>query len=239
MANRIKGITVEIDGSTTGLDKALKSVNTTIRSTQTQLKDVQKLLKLDPSNTELLSQKQRLLKEAIGATKDKLESLKTAQAQAKQQLENGTLGQDKYDALQREIEETEQALKNLQSQASTTYAKLEKIDATGKKMKEVGDKMAGVGRSLTTHVTAPIVAVGAAAVKTTADFDAQMSKVQAISGATGDEFSSLRDKAREMGSKTKFSASEAGEAFTGSLACLAERHTKLSAKRKTPQYPNS
>ena len=78
MANRIKGITVEIDGSTTGLDKALKDVNSTIKNTQTQLKDVQRLLKLDPSNTELLSQKQRLLKEAIGATKDKLESLKTA-----------------------------------------------------------------------------------------------------------------------------------------------------------------
>ena len=80
MANRIKGLTVEIDGSTTGLDKALKNVNTTIKGTQTQLKDVQKLLKLDPSNTELLSQKQRLLKEAIGATKDKLDSLKTANA---------------------------------------------------------------------------------------------------------------------------------------------------------------
>ena len=65
MANRIKGLTVEIDGSTTGLDKALKNVNTTIKGTQTRLKDVQKLLKLDPSNTELLSQKQRLLKEAI------------------------------------------------------------------------------------------------------------------------------------------------------------------------------
>ena len=65
MANRIKGITVEIDGSTTGLDKALKDVNSTIKNTQTQLKDVQRLLKLDPSNTELLSQKQRLLKEAI------------------------------------------------------------------------------------------------------------------------------------------------------------------------------
>ena len=204
---------IEIDGSTTGLDKALKTVNTTIRSTQTQLKDVQKLLKLDPSNTELLSQKQRLLKEAIGATKDKLESLKTAQEQAKKQLEEGKLGQDKYDALQREIEETEQALKQLESQVSTTYAALEKIDQTGQKFKEVGDKMAGVGRTMTTHVTAPIVGLGAAAVKTTADFDAQMSKVQAISGATGDEFDELRAKAREMGSKTKFSASEAGEAF--------------------------
>lgn len=87
MANRIKGLTVEIDGSTTGLDKALKNVNTPIKGTQTQLKDVQKLLKLDPSNTELLSQKQRLLKEAIGATKDKLDSVKTAQEQAKKQPE--------------------------------------------------------------------------------------------------------------------------------------------------------
>jgi len=213
MANRIKGLTVEIDGSTTGLDKALKNVNSTIRNTQTQLKDVQRLLKLDPSNTELLSQKQRLLKDAIGETKEKLETLKTAQEQAKKQLEEGTLGQDKYDALQREIEDTEQSLKNLESQVSTTYAALEKIDQTGKKFQQVGDKVAGVGKTLTTHVTAPIVGIGAAAIKTTADFDAQMSKVSAISGATGKDFDDLRAKAREMGAKTKFSASEAGEAF--------------------------
>ena len=85
MAGRIKGITVEIGGDTTGLEKALKSVNTTIRNTQSQLKDVNRLLKLDPSNTELLSQKQRALKEAIGATKEKLDSLKTAQEQANDQ----------------------------------------------------------------------------------------------------------------------------------------------------------
>ena len=82
MAGRIKGITVEIGGDTTGLEKALKSVNTTIKNTQSQLKDVNRLLKLDTSNTELLSQKQRALKEAIGATKEKLDSLKTAQEQA-------------------------------------------------------------------------------------------------------------------------------------------------------------
>lgn len=113
MANRIKGITVEIGGDTTGLDKALKTVNTSIRSTQSALKDVNRLLKLDPSNTELLSQKQRLLKDAIAATKEKLDSLKVAQEQAKQQLENGELGQDKYDALQREIVETEEELRRL------------------------------------------------------------------------------------------------------------------------------
>lgn len=120
MASRIKGITVEIGGDTTGLDKALKSVNTTIKNTQSSLKDVNKLLKLDPSNTELLSQKQKLLKDAIGATKEKLDSLKAAQEQAKAQLESGDLGQDKYDALQREIIETEEELKRLQEQAATT-----------------------------------------------------------------------------------------------------------------------
>ena len=110
MASRIKGITVEIGGDTTGLDKALRTVNSSIKNTQSALKDVQRLLKLDPTNTELLAQKQRLLKEAVASTSEKLEALKEAQKQAKQQLENGDLGQDKYDALQREIIETEEEL---------------------------------------------------------------------------------------------------------------------------------
>ena len=76
MANRIKGITVEINGDTTKLSKALESVNKNIRSTQSQLKDVEKLLKLDPTNTELLSQKQKLLSDAVSSTKEKLEMLK-------------------------------------------------------------------------------------------------------------------------------------------------------------------
>ena len=83
MASRIKGITVEIGGDTTKLEQSLKSVNSTIKTTQSELKDVSKLLKLDPSNTELLSQKQKALKDAIGATKEKLDTLKTAQEQAK------------------------------------------------------------------------------------------------------------------------------------------------------------
>ena len=60
MANRVRGISVELSADTTKLQTALKGVNTQIRSTQSQLKDVEKLLKLDPTNTELLSQKQKL-----------------------------------------------------------------------------------------------------------------------------------------------------------------------------------
>jgi phage-related minor tail protein len=119
MASRIKGITVEIGGNTTGLEKALKSVNSTIRTTQSSLKDVNKLLKLDPKNTTLLTQKQKLLKSSIDATKEKLEGLKNAQVQAKQQMENGDLGKDKYDALQREIAETESKLKSLEKESKS------------------------------------------------------------------------------------------------------------------------
>ncbi|MBQ1364030.1 MAG: phage tail tape measure protein, partial [Oscillospiraceae bacterium] len=211
MAGRIKGITVEIGGDTTGLEKALKNVNSTIKNTQSQLKDVNRLLKLDPSNTELLSQKQRALKEAIGATKEKLDSLKQAQEQAKQQLENGDLGQDKYDALQREIIETEQELRRLQEEAASTSAALAKIDEAGKKMEAFGDSVTQAGQKIMPASMA-VAGLGAAAVKTAADFDAGMSKVAAISGATGDDLDALRDKAREMGAKTKFSASEAASA---------------------------
>ncbi len=77
MASRIKGISVKINGDTTGVSQALERVNKKIKNTQSQLKDVEKLLKLDPSNTELLSQKHKLLADAVTATKENLEMLKT------------------------------------------------------------------------------------------------------------------------------------------------------------------
>ena len=212
MANRIKGITVEINGDTTKLSKALEGVNKNIRSTQSQLKDVEKLLRLDPSNTELLSQKQKLLADTVSSTKEKLETLKTAAEQANTALANGDITLEQYDALQREIIETEQELRNLQTEADKTNTAFAKIGAAGEAMQNVGDKISGAGEKLL-PVTAGITALGTAAVKTGADFDAAMSKVAAVSGATGDDLQALRDKAREMGSQTKFSASEAAEAM--------------------------
>ena len=209
----INGIVVEIGGDTTGLSKALESVNKTIKNTQSELKDVERLLKLDPSNTELLSQKQEKLGTAIQATKEKLEALKTAQEQARAQMESGDLGKDKYDALQREIIATEQELEKLAEEAASTNAALNRIGEAGKTLEGVGNRMSSLGSTLMASVTAPIVALGTAAVNTTADFDEQMSKVSAIAGATGKDFDDLRDKAREMGAKTKYSATEAAEAF--------------------------
>ena len=127
MASRIQGITVEIGGDTTKLHNALKGVNGQIKSTQSQLKDVNKLLKLDPGNMELLAQKHKLLAEAVGETKEKLATLKTAAGQANTALDKGEISQEQYDALQREIVETEQDLKNLETQAnqSATAANFE------------------------------------------------------------------------------------------------------------------
>ncbi|MCI9189492.1 MAG: phage tail tape measure protein [Lachnospiraceae bacterium] len=212
MAGRIQGITVEIGGDTTKLQTALKGVNTEIRNTQSQLRDVDKLLKLDPGNTELLAQKHRLLGDAVKETKEKLETLKTAAEQAEQALKDGAVTQDQYDGLQREIVETEQKLKALEEQAKASGTALQEIAAKGEKLKTVGDNISNAGTKLL-PVTAGVVGLGTAAVKTAADFDSAMSKVAAVSGAAGSDLESLRDKAREMGEKTKFSASEAAEAM--------------------------
>lgn len=227
-AGRIKGITVEIGGDTTGLSKALQSVNKQIRDTKSDLRDVEKLLKLDPGNTELLAQKQRLLGNEISSTKDKLQTLRTAAEQANEALAKGDISQEQYDGLQREIAETEQRLKELEKTAKEFGNVLsQQFKVAGEKMKEVGDKVSDVGTKML-PATAAIAGIGTAAVKTTADFDSAMSKVRALSGAGEEDFQKLRDIALEMGEKTAFSASEAADAL-GYMALAgwdAERSTK-------------
>ncbi len=213
MASRIQGITVEIGGDTTKLTNALKGVNSEIRNTQSQLRDVEKLLKLDPSNTELLSQKQRLLNKEVEETKEKLEALKTASGQANAALEEGAITQEQYDGLQREIIATEQALKDLETQAEKSAVSLQKISATGTKFQEVGGKIESVGKTLL-PVSAAMTGVGVAGLKVATDFEKAMSGVKAITGATGEEFEKLRETAINLGATTAFSSGEVAEAMT-------------------------
>lgn len=150
MGNRIKGITVEIGGDTTGLDKALRSVNSSITKTQSALNDVNKLLKLDPSNTVLVAQKQQLLSQAVSQTSDKLEALESAQEQVTAAFQRGDIGQDKYQAFQREIEETRgklnqykndlSSLQTEQDRLSSNTARLEKLfSLTGTQVYDYAD----------------------------------------------------------------------------------------------------
>lgn len=110
MAQRIKGITIELDGETKGLDKALSDVNKRSRELQKELRDVERLLKLDPGNVEALAQKQQILAKQIENTTERLNRLKAAQAQVEQQFQRGEIGADQYRAFRREIQFTEAQL---------------------------------------------------------------------------------------------------------------------------------
>ena len=138
-AGRIKGITIEIGGDTTKLVSALKNVDTQISRTQSTLRDVNKLLKLDPGNTELLQQKQTQLNNAISLTKDRLSELQSAQDQVSK-------GTEEWDALQREIIETEHNLEGLETEmANFGSVSVQKIKVVGDKFQEVGGKIENAG----------------------------------------------------------------------------------------------
>jgi len=197
MADRIKGITIELNGDATGLDKALKGVNNNIRNTEAQLRDVNKLLKLDPRNTELLAQKQRLLSKEINDTKEKLKTLKTASEQAKKSLEMGKITQSQYDALQREIIETENNLKKLEGQARETGNEMKDSGEKGTKgfnAKEFGEKAAKIGKAfleMAAAVGAALVAMGkkfADLAKQTAEYGDNVDKMSQKLGMSAEAY---------------------------------------------------
>ena len=137
MASRIKGITVEIGGDTSGLEKSLSDVNNSIKKTQSQLRDVNNLLKLDPSNTILLAQKQELLQSAIGDTEKKLQALEQVQADVAKAFERGDLGKDQYMAFQREVEETRGALNRYQADLSGLQSEQERLAANTERLNKL------------------------------------------------------------------------------------------------------
>lgn len=169
MADRLKGITLEIGGDTQNLSKSLKNVNDTIKNTQTQLKDVQKLLKLDPTNTELLRQKQQLFRDAVAESKEKLEALK--QAQATMDANGVDKNSEQYMALQREIISTTQDVERLEDAANQSNVALEQVGAVAEKVADGANKVADATRGLSAAAGGALVAIGGMAYKaaTTAD----------------------------------------------------------------------
>lgn len=141
--NRIKGLTIEIGGDTTKLSDSLKGVDKSLRDTQTQLKDVNKLLKLDPKNVDLLKQRHDLLAKAVKDTKEREKELQTALEQLKN-AGNTEENQRQQDALQRELVETQQSLKDLEDQFSKSKPKLEAFAAGAKEVQEKTAKMSAV-----------------------------------------------------------------------------------------------
>lgn len=184
IAETIKGINVVIGAETTGLSKALADVNKQSRDIQSELKNVERLLKLDPSNTTLLAQKQKLLGDAVAATREKLDRLKAAQEQVNQQFAKGDISEGKYRAFQREIVATEIQLKKLEQQGQETKRSLADL---GTSMQNTGNNLRSTGQNLTLGVTAPIVAAGAAAVKFASDMEESTNKVNVAFGQSTDK----------------------------------------------------
>lgn len=205
----LKSLETEAKSAPTQMQQSLEGLNTKIKTTQTELKEIDNLLKLDPTNTELLQQKQRALSDEIGNTKEKLQLLKNEEQEVQQKFQEGKVSQEQYDALKRSIIETEESLKSLEDTVGSGSAKLAGISAEAGK---IGENLTSAGEKML-PVTAAVTGIGTAAVKTASDFDAQMAKVSSISGATGKDLTDLETKAREMGAQTKFSAKEAGEAM--------------------------
>lgn len=206
----IRGITISIDGETKGLDAALKKVNGTVKGLHGELKRVESLLRMNPGNVDLIRQKQELLSRSITETRTKLDALKQAQKQMDAKGINRS--SEGYRRIQREIVETTTKLKALEAEQIRFNVQASKVGIAASKMAAVGSKISAVGQKLRT-VTMAAGLLGGAAVSVGKQFDESMSNVRAVSGATQSEFDQLRDKAREMGAKTKFSASEAAEAM--------------------------
>lgn len=136
-AGNIRGITIEIGGDVTKLDKELSKINSQSNALKSELRDVNRLLKLDPTNTELLAQKQEILSKSIEETRGKLDILKEAERQVQQQFERGEVSEQQYRALQREIIATEQQLGELERAARETADATEAIANGGQNLGDI------------------------------------------------------------------------------------------------------
>jgi TP901 family phage tail tape measure protein len=212
MAETIRGINVVIGADTTGLSKALSDVNKKSRDIQSELKQVEKLLKLDPSNTELVAQKQKLLANAIENAREKLDRLRSVQEQVNEQFQRGEISEGQYRAFQRETEKTRLELEKLEQQLHDMEPAVEsfgeKMQKAGDKLKSAGEKMSDVGKKLSIGVTAPIVGLGTVATKAAVDFESAFAGVRKTVDATEEEFAQLEQGIRDMSKRMPAAATD-------------------------------
>lgn len=224
-SGRIKGITIEIDGNTTKLTKALSNVNKSLSQTSTALKDVDKLLKFNPKSTELLTQKSKLLKQAIEDTTEKLNQEK----EALKQLEKGPQNEEtirQQEVLKREIIETENALKQAKQAfkdfggvASQQVKQVgEQVKQVGESVKDFGNNVADVGSNLTTKLTLPLVAVGGMAVKEASSFEDAFAKVSTIADETQIPLDELEKQIIDLSNETGVGAEQIAESVYSAIS---------------------
>lgn len=220
MANKlIRGLTVEIGGDTTKLGEALKNVESKSKNLSGELNAINRLLKLDPTNTELLAQKQQVLSEAISATREKLAALKEAEKQVQEQFARGEISGDQYRKFQREIaateaklkeyedsaKETDEALKNLAKGTKTAEQRtreLSKRSGVAAKdldnLKEKASDAASKGLKVVTAAAAAAVAALTAAAEATREYRTNMAKLNVAFSDNGHSAQEAADAYHEL-----------------------------------------
>lgn len=230
----IRGITIEIEGKTSGLVKSLDAVNKDLRTTQSNLKTLNQALKLDPSNFDALKQKQGQLNTAIEQTKQKLELEKQAAIDAAKALEEGTITQGQYDALQAEIAKTTAELNNLEAEASKVASALDdsfsakaskaftdmgaSLENAGEKLKTFGKDVEEVGGKLTKTVTTGVVALGTASVASAVDFETAMAKVSTIADTTSVSMDDMQSAILDLSNETGIAATDIADAVYNAIS---------------------
>ncbi len=216
----LKGLTIEIGGDTTKLGKALADVEKQGRDLSSELGQINKLLKLDPKNTELLAQKQKVLSEAIANTEKKLGTLREAEKQVQAQFERGEVSEAQYRALQREIVEAENKLKGYEKAAKETADAQqhladeagnvgEKMDDAGEASDEAGGKF-NVAGAAAAALTAAFVALGKAGVDAFNEIDGGADNVIRATGAIGATADDLEESYKEVASQVVGSFEDIG-----------------------------
>lgn len=205
MAENVKGIVVEIGGDTKGLSKAISSLNSEIRGTQSELNKVNRLLKLDPTNIDLLKQKEQLLGEQIKNTENKVESLRNAKKKADQEMADGTeINQKQYRELVRELTSAELKLKDLQAEASRSRAALAQVSAvTG----EIAEKSGNIAKKFAPASLA-FAGAGVAATKAAVEFESAFAGVEKTVDGTTEQLAELRQGILDMAEEIPASTTE-------------------------------
>lgn len=208
-SGNIKGITIQFNGDTTRLDRALREVNKNTRDLDKELKQVNTALKFNPTSVDLWRQKQQILTEKIGETEKKLDALK----QAQKQMDSANLDKSsaEYRELQREIITTEDKLKTFKQQLREVGNA--KLTALSESFNQFGSKAEAAGRSLTTHVTAPIVAAYTASAKYASDYEENLNKIDVAFGKNSDSVKKWANNARTQFGLSKVQATGAVSAF--------------------------
>lgn len=210
-AKTLKGITVEINGKTTGLANALKDVTKTSTALSSNLKEINKALKLDPGNTELLNEKQKILSESVAAARKELETLEGVQKQVSDQYANGDIDRGAWLEYQNKLQKAKQHLEDLEkAQKNFGTAAAQAIKEAGAKIEEYGGKVEGVGKKLM-PVSGVAAATGTALTKMAWDFEDGMAKVSTIADTTEVPISDLEKQIKQLSDSTGVEAGEIAE----------------------------